>query len=148
LGEVALMNNQWAQAEEQFWKGYDFACAIPLRWNDRLSFLWSLAIALENDEKPQPAIDIVNQCVALADAELAANPSPEDTQNLLDFKRSFEEKLALLAEDAREQEANKDVLKAEREEEEVDEEEEEEEEAAEEPPDHGNPPDGPDPTKE
>jgi hypothetical protein len=147
LGQVALLNNQWGQAEEEFRKGYDFACAAGLPWNDRLSLLWSVAIALENAEKPQEAIAVVNDCVALADAELGKVVSPEDADRLQEFRHEFQEKLTELADDAREQEANKDVLKKEEketEEEEEDAEEEEEEDVAED----GDPPEGPEPTKE
>jgi hypothetical protein len=133
LGQIALLNNQFQQAASQFRKGYRFACEHQLHWRVRLSFLFNVVIALESREQPMRAIEATNDCIRLADEELAKGPSRDDTQSLEEFRRSFTRKLAQLSEDAKEQAENPDLQKAgEEEDTEEEEEEEEEEEVAEE----------------
>jgi hypothetical protein len=145
LGQVALMNNQFDQSVQEFTEGYQKACAGGAPWNLRLSMLFNKVLALEMREKPQLAIAALEECIALADEELSAQPPPETVEKLNDFKREFSEKMKQLQEDAKEQAANPDLAKEEAAEDGAEgegEEEEEEEDANEE--DDGAPP--PEPT--
>jgi hypothetical protein len=132
LGQIALLNNQFLRAAGDFRDGYKFACENGLHWRIRLSFLFNVVIALESREKPLQAINAINDCIRLADEELAKAPAPEDARILDEFKRNFAVKLVQLNEDAKEQAENPELRKADRDRDDAEEEEEEEEEAAEE----------------
>lgn len=81
----------------------------------------AIAERLRFREKSREATAVVNDCIALVDAELAKEPSPDEVENLLGSKSEFEEKLR------HREEENPDVLRSQEEEEEDGGEEEEEE---------------------
>ncbi|KAH0789386.1 hypothetical protein GPJ56_006663 [Histomonas meleagridis] len=133
LGQVALINNQFKRAAQVFRKGYEKANENPeTPWRIKLSLLFYEAIALESQEIPKKAIDVVNEGLALIAQQEEKTTSQEELDLMKSFKDDLNTKLTQLQEDAKEQEENKDILTTEEEDEnegEGEEEEEEEEEA-------------------
>ena len=131
LGQLALYNNQFKNAYNEFSNGYSLAVENKCGWRIRLSFIYNKVIALENQEKPRQAIEAVNEGLHLIEEELSANPDEVNAGLLNEFKASLTSKIDELKEDIKEQDENKDVIKEEEDHNDIEEEEEEEEEEAE-----------------
>ena len=132
LGQVALINNQFKRAAHVFREGFQVANGNPdTPWRIKLSLLFYEAIALESQELPKKAIEVVNQGLSLIAEQEAKTTSQEELDLLKNFRDDLNTKLSQLQEDAKEQDENKDILATEEDENEDEGEEEEEEEALE-----------------
>ena len=128
LAEIARCYRNPRQSEKQFLKAYEIACEGKLSWRERLSLLFEAALSQESRQMPRRAMCTLEDCVKLADEELAKEMPEQDANDLKGFKAEFErkhEELKPNAPETPEESADEDDGGEE------EEEEEEEEEAAE-----------------
>lgn len=111
LGNIALEMKNYKQAETNFTSAYDVAIKNNCSWRDRLSSQFLRSIALEYQEKPKDAIELIENGLAIIEEELAKNPEEEIQKELLGFKNDLESKKSELEEDLTEQKQNPDILK-------------------------------------
>ena len=92
LAEIARCNYNLRSSEKQFFKAYEIACEGKLSWRERLSLLFEAALTEEMRQMPGRAVRTLQDCIKLADEELAKELPAADAEDLKSFKAEFEKK--------------------------------------------------------